>query len=227
MPKLQDRICVELAQRHERPAAKDIGEHHRAADGHRFQGRSRLREHQVHAGQQILGAFDHPAPPKTGHLQLDPALLAGLSNHLDVPARLGLVAEHERPLRSRRQRTAWREALKIHEVEQPLDPLGRDALLRRQPIDARRVHGDVSRNRRMMEGRFFPGQESVAEVHDRHARKVKRGDQCFEVMVSVDEIGCEADLVQIADDGHCGGAQFFGNLTEGQAERHRADGPGR
>ena len=72
-----------------------------------------------------------------------------------------------------------------------------------------------------MERRFFPGQESVAEVHDRHAREVKRGNQRFEVMVSVDEIGCEADFVQTADDGHRRGAQFFGNGTEGQAERHR------
>ena len=116
----------------------------------------------------------------------------------------------------------WRKALKIHEVQEPLNVPGRDALLRRQPIDARRIHGDVTRNRRMMEGRFLPGQESMAEVHDRHAREVKRGDQCLEVMVTVDEIWCEAHLVQIADDGHCGGAQFSSNFSEGQAER---DGP--
>ena len=62
----------------------------------------------------------------------------------------------------------------------------------------------------------------MAEVHDRHAREVKRGDQCFEVMVTVDEIWREAHLVQIADDGHCGGTQFSSNFSEGQAER---DGP--
>ena len=74
----------------------------------------------------------------------------------------------------------------------------------------------------MMERLLFPRQEPVAEVHDRHARKVQRGNQRFDVMVSVDEIGGEADLVQTADDGNGRGAQFFGNRTQGQAERDRA-----
>ena len=76
-----------------------------------------------------------------------------------------------------------------------------------------------------MERRFFPRQESVAEVHDRYVRKMKRGNQRFEVMVAVDEIGCEADFVQTADDGHRRGAEFVGDRTQRQAERHGAMAP--
>ena len=56
-------------------------------------------------------------------------------------------------------------------------------------------------------------------MDDRHARKMQRGDQRFQVMVAVDNVRRETDLIKIRHDGNGRSAKVVRHRAGHQAER--------
>jgi len=211
---------IEVLRRDQRSASRTVRKHNGASDRHRFKRRTPLRKHQVELRQQYFWCRRRIARSGARNGQAHSACIACCPDRAAISIGRRLVAEDERSRRANRQRLPLCELLQVHEVQEHLHLLGSDTFLSNQPVGAHLVDGDITRNRRVAQGLFLPGNPAVAEMDDWHSRKPQRRDERFDVVVAVNDVRCAAQSIEIVDhgDGRC--PQLVGHGAQDQAERH-------
>jgi hypothetical protein len=154
------------------------------------------------------------------HVQRDPQTPARLGDRFNVRSPTGIIAEHRRAGRRRRERLAKAKTAGIDGIVNHADARLRDARAH-QPLAAVEVHRHIANNTRKQRRRVVPGLAIMTHKNSARAGKRQQRPYGFHVMMAVDDLGRLGNVARVCHHGHPRAFDLPGDFPDLRAEHRR------